>query len=307
MLSDTFIGQETAVTQLQTAIDVSKTRGTILPHVLLLAAPGVGKTRLASDIAWELDAPFYEFTMPGPTDELLGLMMVWTGVLLIDEIHQADRKVMDMLLPFLTSGKLRHNRVTVSNERLTIIGATTDPQKIPDAFRSRFRLVPPFDDYSDEEITDIILASAEQKLAKVPRDIATGLASASLWNPRQAIQLLDTYIDLSVLHDEVDTVDVLRHLGFTRKGLRPDHLRYLRALRSQGGVASQSTLAQMVSMPASSLYWVEKDLLRLGLLAISSAGRQLRSQDWEDDVVSGDEPEDQSPQPDLNPYTLEPR
>lgn len=307
MLADHFIGQTTAVTQIQTAIDACLERGTILPHTLLIAPPGVGKTRLAKRIARELGAPFTELAMPAPRDELTRRMLYHYGVFLLDEVHQADRKTLDGLLSFLSDGVIRHGRLVEVNERLTLVAATTDPQKLPDAFRSRFRLEPTFTDYSDNEIAEILRFTGNERDIALPDDIVVGLAAASLGNPRQAISLMETFVDLTTVRGEVTARDVLMHRGYSSKGLRPDHMQYLEALKKQGGTASQATLSQMVFLPSGAMRWIERDLLRLGLISISTSGRELRSMDWGelvDEVACGD---DTSQGRNINPYTLEPQ
>lgn len=308
MLADDFIGQPAAIQQIQTAIEASRHRGVILPHTLLVAGPGTGKTYLAERIAEEVEAPFVSVAMPTERRHLLNLMMILPGVLLIDEIHQADRKTLDTLLPFLLNGTVQNGRMQVENKRLTVIAATTDPQRMPDAFRSRFRLQPRFTDYTNEDIAAIIQMKAAQQDFQIDPAIAAELASACLGNPRQATHLLETYIDLTVVNgDNVTVADVLRHLGYSRDGLRPDHIQYLRALERQGAVASQRTLAQMVMLPDGALRWIEQDLLRLGIIGIGSTGRELRSMGWADQLDEVASTEVDLPNCDLNPYTLEPR
>ena len=308
MLADHFIGQAPAIAQLQTAIDASVARGVILPHTLLIAPPGVGKTQLARTIAYEASAPISEITLPAPDHEIYTELVMHFGILFLDEIHQAQRKFLDSLLPFLTDSTFRVGSIEYSNNRLTIIAATTDPQKLPDAFRSRFRLEPRFVDYTIKELVAILTERAGRQLEmELPEDVARGLAGASLGNPRQGIRLLDTYRDMVALREDVTANDVLRHIGYTTKGLRHDHLQYLEALKKQGGRASQRTLASMVFMPQDALHWVERDLLRLGIISISATGRQLRSMDW--GALGPDDSEVQSgptASSDLNPYTLEP-
>lgn len=311
MLADRFIGQSAAIQQLQTAIDAALTRGSILPHTLLIAPPGVGKTRLAQEISSELDAPYAEVVFPASHKDVVAMVTFHKGILLLDEIHQADRKTLDGLLTFLVDGSISFGRMQDRNTRLTIIAATTDPQKMPDAFRSRFRLEPRFEDYPIEDISLILQKKAEtlgrRHQIDIPHSVCDGLAEASLGNPRQSLALLDTYVDLRVVGDEdVTSVDVLKHMGYTKQGLRPDHLKYLSALKLQGGCASVSTLSQMVFMPAAAMRWVERDLLRLGIISISSVGRELRSMDWEADTdeVASDATDVSGRK--VNPYTLEP-
>jgi Holliday junction DNA helicase RuvB len=308
MLADRFIGQEAAITQIQTAIDASMGRGVILPHTLLIAPPGVGKTQLAKEISWELGAPYAEIAFPASHKDVIRMLDFCIGILLLDEVHQADRKTLDLLLPFLLTGTIRYGRQEVTNKRLTNIAATTDPQTMPDAFRSRFRLEPRFTEYTTDEIAQIIKEAAQREhYTEIPDDLVNGMAEASLGNPRQGRHLMETYLDLVTVNGEATVEQVLGHIGYSRDGLRPDHLRYLRALKIQGGIASQGTLSQMVHLPAGAMRWIERDLLQRGMIAITNAGRELRVREWDGDereIVSTETVDRSS---DLNPYTLEPR
>lgn len=312
-IADAFIGQTSAITTLQTTIEACRKRGTILPHTLLIAPPGSGKTSLAKHIAAEAHAPFLSIAMPAELRDLALLMLEHYGVLLIDEVHQADRKTLDALLPFLVDGEIRYRRVVEKNPRLTIIAATTDPQKLPDAFTSRFRLRPAFGEYSEAEIYEIIMFTAMRRYGMAP-SIAEGMARASMGSPRQAVDvLLPAYVDLRALNNEVTLEDVLSHTGITERGLRQEHLQYLRALKKQGGVASQATIARMVFMPEAAMNQIERDLLREGIIAISTQGRELRQRrGWDpaegasqvSEVQVGSSSTDTDD--DLNPYTLAP-
>lgn len=299
-LAEEFAGQEKVVKQLQTEMDVSYQRGVILPHILLVAPPGMGKTYLAEKVAYISGAPFCFIEMPADIKLLLNFLIDHKGVLLIDEIHQMDRKTSDTVLPFLSTGEIRMNYIRQQNRRLTIIGATTDPQKLPPALVSRFPIRPNFEEYSVNDIEQILIHHRF-----VPEDIAPELAKASLNNPRQANELADAYHRLKVIHDGVTPDRVLEHVQITKDGLRGEHIRYIEALRSQTGVASQATIAQMMSMATDMVRPIERDLLRLGIIGISNAGRELRSAEWLGRVQST---EDNTPKgADINPWTGEPR
>lgn len=299
-LSDTFIGQQKLAEQIQLSIDASIAKAEVLPHVLLIAPPGVGKTYLAWQIARLLSAPYASLTFPGESKLLPNMLAGHCGLVLLDEIHELRRKEFDLLLPFLDHGEVQLGRISRFNDRLTVVAATTDPQNLPDAFLSRFRIRPEFEDYSIDSIREII----HKQCLDICEDDAVALASASLGNPRQAVQLAETYDDIrTVRSGAVDASVVLDHLGINRDGLRTEHLRYLRNLKSQNGVASESTLSKMAFMPKGAMKWVERDLLRLGIISVSSAGRELISDNWESETEQHPVDEDTGP---VNPYTLEP-
>lgn len=299
-LSTGFVGQRQVVEQLQLAIDASKAKGKIMDHVLLIAPPGVGKTHLGRRIAWELQAPLLPITFPGQSHLFMRGLSYHAGVVLLDEIHHMKRKEFDVMIPFMDNHEIQRGRITRFNDRITIVAATTDPQGLPDAFVSRFPIRPDFEDYSVEEICEIIASQA----FGIPEDDIKGLASASLGSPRQALQLARKYDDIRAVRDDVSAAEVLEHMNITPDGLRRDHIKYLTNLAAQDGRASGATLAKMSFMPEGSLKWVERDLLRLGIISISSAGRELLHDDWRDHT-SEQEVVDNDDAP-VNPYTLEP-
>jgi replication-associated recombination protein RarA len=89
--------------------------------VLLTGEPGLGKTQFGRWLAWRRQKPFFERLAPVKPESLPPY-----GVLLLDEVHrQSD---VESLFPVMDKGVL------------TVIAATTKPDKLDSAFRSRFLL-----------------------------------------------------------------------------------------------------------------------------------------------------------------------
>lgn len=118
---DEFVGQEELVGEgkiLRRMIDSRQ-----LSSIILWGPPGSGKTTLASIIAHETDADFYQLSAVSTGKEDLNkiikiakenAMFKKKTILFLDEIHRWNKAQQDVLLPYVESGLI------------TLVGATTE-------------------------------------------------------------------------------------------------------------------------------------------------------------------------------------
>ena len=123
----TFIGQDAIKQQVEPFLTEEQ-----MPHVLLAGDPGLGKTQFGKWLAFRRQTPFFERMAPVRVDYLPPY-----GVLLLDEVHKQGN--VESLFPVMDKGLL------------TVIAATTMPQKLDSAFRSRFLLSFVLRPYQDAE------------------------------------------------------------------------------------------------------------------------------------------------------------
>ena len=169
-----YVGQERLKKNLQLAIAAAKKRGEPIDHVLLYGPPGLGKTTMATVIANEMGAQIR--VTSGPAIERAGdLASLLTNlqdgdILFIDEIHQLNRTVEEVLYSAMEDFKLdimigkgpSARSLRLDLPMFTIIGATTRAGALGAPLRDRFGMTHRLEFYTPEEIARIIKRSAKK-------------------------------------------------------------------------------------------------------------------------------------------------
>lgn len=286
-----YVGQDNAKKMLQLAAKSAKMRKAPLDHVLIAhQTPGIGKTALAVLTAREMGRPvrLVQGAIAQPEARLILADMKDRDVIFWDEFHQAmdgGRKNAEWLLTYLQDGLLAGPFGPEKQPRVTIIAATTDPQKLPPAIVSRF-IQPFLTEYDVEEAAKIAQVTSKKVLVPegLPRlSLPQGrtVATAANRNPRAIEKLLSVLRDLTITGElkvtkgEYDLVGLLAFQGLTEDGLDEIARRYLATLVHEfKGKAGIRALADRISAPAG-LAATEKVLLDRGYIARTGTGREL--------------------------------
>ena len=283
---DDYVGQDEIKRRLGVYIEEAKAKNTSLPHVLLTATPGQGKTALAHVIATELGDPLTVFDIThvqGPQQFLAQMRRFRGGCLFVDEIHRGKPHQLEGLLTLMEEGYIGTpggGRLEV--KWLTVIAATTNPEKMDKnapALRSRFPIQPEFVPYTDEEATDIVVGMARRGGVEIPTQVAEGLGRAAAGTPRMARNLVMAYRALTQSHQPgVD--EVLDLVGIDSEGLGRDHGRYLEVLYKLDGLAGEANIRNMMQVAPEALKDIERVLFRKELITFTPRGRALTGDGW---------------------------
>ena len=288
-----YIGQEKTKKTLRIYIEAAKQRHDALDHVLFYGPPGLGKTTLSGIIANEMGTHLK--VTSGPAIEKPGEMAAILNnlqegdVLFVDEIHRLNRQVEEVLYPAMEDfaidimiGKGASARsIRLDLPRFTLVGATTRAGLLSAPLRDRFGVVHHLEFYSQQELTTIVIRSAQVLGVEIDPKGAAEIAKRSRGTPRLANRLLKRVRDFAqVKYDGRITLEVanfaLDLLEVDSYGLDKLDRRILQTMirNFQGGPVGLETLAAAIGEDAGTLEDVyEPYLLQNGFLGRTPRGR----------------------------------
>lgn len=276
-----FIGQSQAKQQIMTAMLSAAEREQPLDHVLLASPyPGIGKTALAKIVAAMLNVGYAEVGGTVTAKDIRPTLhaMGDRDVLFIDEIHRLcsmGKRNAEWLLQLLQDGVLALPTGAESVPRVTVIGATTDRQKLPETILLRFVIQPVLTPYTEVEAVEIAKHTARRLEIVLEPAAFHQIAAAADYNPRMIGRITRTARDIIVAattdDDPIETA--IKWCGQSNDGLSDQACDYLMLLYGYGGLAGIATLK--AALNEISLEHTERVLIQRGYVVVTPKGREM--------------------------------
>ncbi len=295
-----YIGQRALKEVLHIAIKAAQGRHEPLDHLLLYGPPGLGKTTMSLILAAEMGVDCKITTAPAlerPRDIVGLLVNLKPGdVLFIDEIHRLPRMTEEILYPAMedfrldiTIGKGQGARTrSIPLQRFTLVGATTRVGALTSPLRDRFGLVQRLRFYERDELTQIVLRTAEILKTPIDNEGAIEVAQRSRGTPRIANRLLRRVRDYVQVkqHGTVTgaiAAEALELFNVDPMGLDWTDRRMLTTMIEKfgGGPVGLDTLAAATGEDAQTIEEVyEPYLMQIGYLQRTPRGRVAAPAAW---------------------------
>ncbi|MBC1223902.1 Holliday junction branch migration DNA helicase RuvB [Nostoc sp. UCD121] len=288
-----YIGQKDLKDVLDIAIKAAKSRGEVLDHLLLYGPPGLGKTTMAMILASEMGVNYKITSAPAlerPRD-IVGLLvnMKPGDILFVDEIHRLSRMTEEILYPAMedyrldiTIGKGSSARIrSLPLSKFTLVGATTRVGALTSPLRDRFGLIQKLRFYEVDELTQIVLRTAQLLKTPITEDGATEIARRSRGTPRIANRLLKRVRDYAEVKisgeiNEIIASEALQLFQVDPCGLDWTDRQMLSVIIEQfnGGPVGLETMAAATGEDTQTIEEVyEPYLMQIGYLTRTHRGR----------------------------------
>jgi len=288
---DEYIGQAQVKENLAILLAAANGRHEAADHVLLYGPPGLGKTTLARALANEVGKGV-QIVAGSVVEDPSVLLRLLTGlkdrdVLFVDEIHALPKRVIEALYEAMEDRRIsvtvKHGSVTralgILLPRFTLVAATTEIGRLPEAGVSRFPIREHLVEYGLDDLAAIVTRAAVRGGVAIDAEAARKVASVSRGTARHAIGLVRRLRN-EVISGDRDRIDLraveagLAAAGIDGDGLNALERRALEVLRGHGRPMGVSRWAAASKMQVATLRTLcEPELVRLGLVCVTSRGR----------------------------------
>ena len=291
---DDFVGQTDLKEMLNIYIKSALMRNESLDHVLFYGPPGLGKTTLASIIAYELGVNFHSISAPS-IDRVGDLVSILStlepgDILFIDEIHRLTKSLEEVLysamedysIDIIIGKDSTATKLKIDLPPFTLIGATTRCGDISSPLRDRFGIVHQLNYYNEQDLNMIVQRTSKILAFSIDNDASLEIAKRSRGTPRISNRIFRRVRDFVQFIKEENKIDLetviqsLKKLNIDEYGLTELDHKYLNSIvyNFSGGPVGLNALASTIFEETNTIEDVcEPYLLKEGFIIRTARGR----------------------------------
>lgn len=285
---DEFVGKKDIKENINIFVESAKKRNECLDHVLLFGSAGLGKTTFANIIAnlFNKKLKIIQGTQLKRNIDLINLVSLVNenDIIFIDEIHAISQECIETLYSVLEDfcidikiGVDNNQKITrVKIPKFTLIGATTNIDKLPKSLEERFPIFFFFDSYNDNEIKDLLRRTSDIFKTELSEEELILITEHCKGVPRIANNLLKRIVDYRLINSNISIKNIIKKLGIYAKGLTDLDIKYLKALLYSDDYIGLKTISSIINTSSDIIEnKIEPYLLKLELIKKTNRGRMI--------------------------------
>ena len=285
---DEFVGKKDIKENINIFVESAKKRNECLDHVLLFGSAGLGKTTFANIIAnlFNKKLKIIQGTQLKRNIDLINLVSLVNenDIIFIDEIHAISQECIETLYSVLEDfcidikiGVDNNQKITrVKIPKFTLIGATTNIDKLPKSLEERFPIFFFFDSYNDNEIKDLLRRTSNIFETELSEEELILITEHCKGVPRIANNLLKRIVDYRLINSNISIKNIIKKLGIYAKGLTDLDVKYLKALLYSDDYIGLKTISSIINTSPDIIEnKIEPYLLKLELIKKTNRGRMI--------------------------------
>lgn len=285
---DEFVGKKDIKENINIFVESAKKRNECLDHVLLFGSAGLGKTTFANIIAnlFNKKLKIIQGTQLKRNIDLINLVSLVNenDIIFIDEIHAISQECIETLYSVLEDfcidikiGVDNNQKITrVKIPKFTLIGATTNIDKLPKSLEERFPIFFFFDSYNDNEIKDLLRRTSNIFETELSEEELILITKHCKGVPRIANNLLKRIVDYRLINSNISIKNIIKKLGIYAKGLTDLDIKYLKALLYSDDYIGLKTISSIINTSSDIIEnKIEPYLLKLELIKKTNRGRMI--------------------------------
>lgn len=284
------LGQSKIISELDKIISLYKDQKiSSAPSTIFIGPAGMGKSHFCNYYIESLGKKIIRIQGPQLKTKIDFFSVISqiesNTILFIDEIHSVSQMCQEMLFSIIDTGKVRlsvggaieSDLIEFNFDEFTLVGATTNPEKLSPSLETRFDYNFILERYDEDSI--FMIFSDNLPDIEITQDIKNKIYNLSKMNPRNTKKLSKRILHYLLEKNEIKLTkevldDYIQDNDLNYEGIDLIEIEYLKLLRNSP--LSLSTLSKLMKYNSEYIsVRIESHLIEKNLISIQTSGRHI--------------------------------